>query len=72
MIGFARFDAETFRRRLIEFSDSELIQMGKACAPGAAPASDPLTRTENATKYELCRQEWKRRHLKTPAPTEES
>jgi len=61
VIGFLKFDAEAFGRRLVEYSDLELIKLGKACAPGASPTSDPLTRTENATKYELCRQEWRRR-----------
>jgi hypothetical protein len=64
VIGFLKFDAEAFGRRLVEYSDLELIKLGRACAPGASPASDPLTRTQNATKYELCRQEWRRRHPK--------
>jgi hypothetical protein len=65
MIGFARFDPEAFRRRLMEYSDKELIKMGKECAPGNWMIADPMTKSENATKYELCRQEWKRRHRKT-------
>lgn len=66
MIGMVKFDAEAFQRRLTEYTDSELVKFGRSCAPGASPASDPLTRTENATKYELCRQEWLRRHPKLP------
>jgi hypothetical protein len=61
VIGFLKFDSEAFRRRLTAYSDVELIKLGKACAPGASPASDPLTRTENAKKYELCKEEWRRR-----------
>jgi len=42
--------------------------MGKACAPSESLLSDPETKTENAANYELCRQEWRRRHPKTSEP----
>ena len=63
--GFGRFDAEAFRRRLMRYSDVDLIKMGKACAPAEWLIADPLTKAENANKYELCRAEWRRRHPKT-------
>jgi hypothetical protein len=64
MIGFARFDPELFRHQLIKYSDLELIKMGGACAPAEWLIADPQTKIENAAKYELCRQEWRRRHPK--------
>ncbi len=64
MIGFARFDPELFRRQLMKYSDLELIKMGRACAPANWLIADPLTKSEQAQKYELCRQEWRRRHPK--------
>lgn len=62
MIGFARFDPELFRRQLMKYSDLELIKMGRACAPAEWLIADPLTKSEQAHKYELCKQEWRRRH----------
>jgi hypothetical protein len=52
----------------MDYSDRELIKMGKACAPSQWLIADPMTKSENATKYELCRQEW-RRHPKPAAVT---
>ncbi|MFZ1975597.1 MAG: hypothetical protein WAU89_22320 [Candidatus Acidiferrales bacterium] len=62
MIGFARFDPELFRRQLMKYSDLEVIKMGKACAAANWRIADPMTKSEQAQKYELCRQEWRRRH----------
>ena len=64
MIGFARFDPELFRRQLMKYSDLELIKMGRACAPANWLIADPLTKSEQEKKYELCRAEWRRRHPK--------
>ncbi|MFZ3332757.1 MAG: hypothetical protein WA197_19135 [Candidatus Acidiferrales bacterium] len=64
MIGFARFDLELFRRQLMHYSDLELIKMGKACPPAEQRIADPTTKEECAKKYELCKQEWRRRHPK--------
>jgi hypothetical protein len=64
MIGFARFDPEAFRRPLMEYSDRELIKMGKECAPAEWLIADPMTKAECAEKYKLCRAEWRRRHPK--------
>jgi hypothetical protein len=65
MIGFGRFDKEQFRRKLMEYSDVELIKLGKATSPTASRWADPMTGTEKALKYELCKHEWRRRH-RTP------
>jgi hypothetical protein len=62
MIGFARFDPEAFRRQLTKYSDLELIKMGRACQPAEWLIADPMTKAENAKKYALCRQEWRRWH----------
>ena len=64
MVGFARFDPELFRRQLMHYTDLELIKMGRACAPANWRIADPMTKSEQAQKYELCRQEWRRRHPK--------
>ncbi len=64
MIGIVRFDPEAFRRRLTEYSDRELIKMGKSCAPSQWLIADPVTKSENAEKYKLCQAEWRRRHPK--------
>ncbi len=65
MIGFQRFDPELFRRQLMKYSDLELIEMGKACRPAEWLIADPMTKSEQAQKYELCRREWMRRHSKS-------
>jgi hypothetical protein len=44
--------------------------MGKECAPGNWLIADPMTKSENAEKYELCREEWKRRHPKAATAEE--
>lgn len=63
MIGFARFDPELFRRQLMKYTDLGLIKMGRACATAEWLIADPVTKSEQAKKYELCREEW-RRHPK--------
>jgi hypothetical protein len=70
MVGFAKFDPEAFRRRLTEYSDRELIKLGKECAPSNWLIADRMTESENAQKYELCRQEWRRRHPKAASGAE--
>jgi hypothetical protein len=62
MIGFQTFDAQNFRRRIMEYSEKELVEMGRATCP--ARWLDPITKAENALKYEMCRQEWRKRHPK--------
>ena len=52
MIGFGRFDAEAFRRRLMGYGDVDLIKMGKACVPSEWLIADPMTKLENAAKYD--------------------
>ena len=64
MIGFARFDQKLFQRQLMKYSDLELIKMGRACAPAEQRIADPMTKSEQEKKYELCREEWRRRHPK--------
>ncbi len=48
---------EEFRRRLMGYSEAELIKLGRSCS-----SADPMTKSENAEKYKLCRDEWRRRH----------
>ncbi|MGA8675052.1 MAG: hypothetical protein WB621_07560 [Candidatus Acidiferrales bacterium] len=48
----------------MKYTDLELIKMGRACAPREWLIADPATKSEQARKYELCRQEWRRRHPK--------
>ena len=43
--------------------------MGRACAPANWLIADPLTKSEQERKYELCREEWRRRH---PKPSDQS
>jgi hypothetical protein len=64
-MNYGFFDAEGFRRRLLGLTDAELITTGKSVAPAASRWQDPMTITENARKYELCNEEWRRRHPKT-------
>lgn len=67
MIGFARFDPELFRRQVTHYNDRELIKMGRACAPANWQTADPMTKSDNPEKYELCRQEWRLRHPRPAA-----
>lgn len=50
MIGFQRFDPELFRRQLMNYSDLELIKMGRACAPAEWLIADPMPKSEQAQK----------------------
>jgi hypothetical protein len=65
--AFARccYLAEGFRRRLQGLTDGELIITGKTVSPEASHWEDPKTIAENARKYEICKEEWRRRHPKT-------
>jgi hypothetical protein len=57
-----RFNADQFRRQLMNYTDAELIKLGRSCSSAASRWLDPMTQQLEASKYELCRQEWRRRH----------
>jgi hypothetical protein len=59
-----RFDADEFRRRIVELSDADLVGIGRAVCSAASRWSDPLTRENNKVKYRLCKKEWARRHAR--------
>jgi hypothetical protein len=61
---FGSFDAELFRRQLANYTDAELTKLGRSVSSAASRWLDPMTQRLNASKYELCRQEWRRRHPK--------
>jgi hypothetical protein len=64
---FVAFDAEQFRRQLANHTEAELIKVGRSVSSAASRWLDPMTQQLNASKYELCRHEWRRRHpRKTP------
>jgi hypothetical protein len=63
-MNYGLFDAEGFRRRLQGLTDDELITTGKTVSPEASHWEDPKTIMENATKYAICKEEWRRRHPK--------
>lgn len=54
----------SFRRQLANYTEAELIKLGRSCSSAASRWLDPMTQQLNASKYELCRQEWSRRHPK--------
>jgi len=58
---FGSFDAELFRRGLMNYTEWELIKLGRSVSSAASRWLDPMTQQMNASKYELCRQEWRRR-----------
>jgi hypothetical protein len=64
-MGYGRFDADEYRLRIMLYSDAELIEAGKSASPGANKWVDPVTKMHSESKYELCKQEWRRRHPKT-------
>jgi hypothetical protein len=41
-----------------------VLTIGKGVAPGVSRGHDPVTIEHNARKYELCKEEWRRRHSK--------
>jgi hypothetical protein len=43
MIGFGRFDKKQFRRRLMKYSDLELVKLGKDASPAASRWADRMT-----------------------------
>jgi hypothetical protein len=61
------FDADQFRRQLTNYTEAELIKLGRSISSAASRWLDPVTQRMNASKYELCRQEWRRRHPKSAA-----
>ena len=65
-MNYGYFDAEGFRQRIQGLTDAELIATGKGVAPGASRSHDPVTIEHNARKYELCKEEWRKRHPKMP------
>jgi hypothetical protein len=65
---FGGFSADEFRRQLTNYTEAELIKLGRSVSSAASRWLDPMTQQLNASKYELCRQEWRRRHPKMGAP----
>jgi len=63
-MGCGRFDADEYRARIMKYSDEELIQAGKNCSPASNRWADPMTKMHNEAKYNLCQEEWLRRHRK--------
>jgi hypothetical protein len=61
-MAYGSFDAELFRRGLQNYTETELMKLGRSVSPAASRGLEPVTRQMNAAKYELCRQEWRRRH----------
>lgn len=61
-MNYGFFDADGFRRRLQGLTDDELITTGKTVSPESSNWEDPKTIAENTRKYELCKEEWRRRH----------
>jgi hypothetical protein len=63
-MAYGSFDAELFRRGLMNYTEAELIKLGRSVSSAASRWLDPMTQQMNASKYELCKQEWRRRHPK--------
>ncbi len=63
-MDFGRFNADQFRHQLMNYTEAELIKLGRSVSSAASRCLDPMTQQLNASKYELCRQEWRRRHPK--------
>jgi hypothetical protein len=61
-MGYGSFNADQFRHQLMNYTEEELIELGKSVSSAASRRLDPTTQQLNASKYELCRQEWRRRH----------
>jgi hypothetical protein len=61
---FETFNADQFKRQLMNYTEAELIKLGRSCASAASRWLDPMTQHLNASKYELCKQESRRRHPK--------
>jgi hypothetical protein len=61
---FGTFDADQFRRQLANYTEAELIKLGRSCSSAASKWLDPMTKQLNASKYELCRQEYRKRRPK--------
>jgi hypothetical protein len=58
------FDADQFRRHLSNLTEAELIELGRSVSSAASRWLEPTARVLNASKLEMCRQEWRRRHPK--------
>jgi hypothetical protein len=54
-----------YLRRLLQFTDAELIKAGKACSPAASRNANAIVQEQNALKYVALKQEWRRRHPKS-------
>jgi len=63
-MAYGSFDAELFPRGLMNYTDAELTKLGRSVSSAASRYLEPVTRQMNMSKYELCRQESRRRHPK--------
>jgi hypothetical protein len=75
MVEIAAFRREEFRERLRAMSDEQLIKCGKAARYMADPRNSADKRTAHDVykiQLEECRAEWRRRHPKTAAVTQEN
>jgi hypothetical protein len=64
---FGRFNADQFRHQLGNYAEAELIKLGRSVSSAASRWLDPMTQQLNASKYELCKQEYRKRHPKAAA-----
>jgi hypothetical protein len=56
-MAYGSFDAELFRRGLMNYTEAELIKLGRSVSSAASRWLDPVAQQMNASKYELCWQE---------------
>jgi hypothetical protein len=54
---FGTFSADEFRRQLMNYTEAELIKLGRSCSSAASRWLNPVTQQLNASKYELYWQE---------------
>ena len=55
---FGTFNADQFKRQLMNYTEAELIKLGRSCSSAASRWLDPMTQQLNASKYELRRKGW--------------
>jgi hypothetical protein len=56
---YGSFNADQFRHQLMNYTEGELMKLGKSVFAAASRWLDPMPQQLNASKHELCRREWR-------------
>jgi hypothetical protein len=64
-ISLKPFEIEEYRKRVREMADDQLTREGKLLRNLVYPKMVSVTKSAFEIQYDICREEWRRRHKKT-------